>query len=64
MRLLGPAGLFVCVLALTLFPLVLFFFYIVALLLAFGAALYGIATIRARVLPRGGAWLLDRKSVV
>lgn len=58
MRLLGPAGLFVCVLALALFPLVLFFFYIVALLLAFGAAVYGIATIRARVLPRGGAWLL------
>lgn len=58
MRLLGPAGLFVCVLALALFPLVLFFFYIVALLLAFGAALCGIATIRARVLPRGGAWLL------
>lgn len=58
MSLLGPAGLFVCVLALVLLPLVLFVFHIVALLLTVGAAVYGIATIRARVLPGGGAWLL------
>jgi hypothetical protein len=58
MPLLGPAGLFVCVLALVLLPLVLFFFHIVALPLAVGAAVYGIATIRARVLPGGGSWLL------
>ncbi|MDP8930176.1 MAG: hypothetical protein M3O70_16810, partial [Actinomycetota bacterium] len=45
-------------LALVLLPVLLFFLPIVALLLALGAAVYGFATIRAQVLPRGGAWLL------
>lgn len=58
MLLLGPAGLFVSVLALVLLPVATFFFYIVALILALGSALYGIATIRAGVLHQPAAWLL------
>ncbi len=54
----GPAALFMCVLALVLLPVVLFFLHIVFVLLALAAAVYGVATMRARVLPRGGAWLM------